>query len=163
MVTSLEQLDKVLNSMGSGGDEPPVTNQQRNAWNQYVQYLQKRGIAGDPKLDRNGLGKNLFLQYIKDNPNTGLTEDSPMAIQHDFANYRQWAINQIKSGKGEYAPGTDENTFMKELSQIDGYAGSKTTRHLFPKSYMQTFEDGKKVKTEDRGFATTSTADNLTK
>lgn len=160
MITSVEQFEKVRDSMGNGGGgegDPtpaPVTNEQRQGWNQYVQFLKKRGIAGDPKLDTNGLGKNLFNQYLKENPNSPLTPDSIIPIQHDFANYRQWAINNIKAGKGAFADGTNEDNFMKELSRVDGYPGQYTTRHEFPKEYLQTFADKKLVNTEDKGFAT---------
>ena len=151
MINSLEDLQSAL---GGGDDDKKVTNQQRGDWNKYVQFLKKRGISGDVKLDKNNLGKNMLAQYIKDNPSTSLTTDIVSPIQHDFANYRQWAINNIKQGKGEFAKGTDENNFMKELSIVDNYPGSMTSKHEFPKEYMQTFDDGKLKNVEDKGFAT---------
>jgi hypothetical protein len=151
MIESIEDLQAAI----AGGDEDKkVTNQNRQDWNDYVKHLQKRGVAGDPKLDKNGLGKNMLAQYIKDNPSTSLTPEMVSPIQHDFANYRQWAINNIKAGKGEFAKGTDENNFMKELSIVDNYPGSFTTRHTFPSEYLTTFENTQNMGTENKGFST---------
>lgn len=146
MITNEDDLKEAIGHE----EEKQVTNQQRQDWNQYIQYLQKRKLAGDPSLDTNNLGKNMLAKYIKENPNTSLTVDSVIPIQKDFANYRQWAIDNIKKGKGEFAPGTNEGNFMQELSRVDGIPGQYTTRHQFPKEYLSTFEDGKLVdKKED--------------
>lgn len=151
MINNLEDL---YSAMGGGDDDKPVTNQQRQDWNSYTEYLKKRGMAGDPKLDKNNLGKNMLAQYIKENPNTSLTLDSVIPIQHDFANYRQWSLDQIKQGKMEFAPGTTQENYMRELSRIDGIPGQYTTRHKFSNEYLKTFENGKEVSTENKGFST---------
>lgn len=91
MIKSVEDFDKIVGSMG-GGDDKPITNQQRKDYNDYVKYLQKRGIAGSDKLDKNNLGKNLFAQYVKDHPKTSLTPDLIVPLQHDLANVRKWSI-----------------------------------------------------------------------
>ncbi len=150
MINNLEDLAAAI---GGGEDEKKVTNQQRQDFNNFVGWLDKRGMKGHPSLDKNNLGNNLLKTYIKENPNTSLTPDLVIPIQKDFANYRQWALNNIHSGKGEFAPGTDEHNFMKELSIVDGLLGQYTSRHVFPKDYMKTFEDGKLVGQEEK-FAT---------
>lgn len=164
MIDNLEDLQAAV---GGGGDDKKITNEQRQSWNDYVGWLKKRGIAGDPRLDKNNLGKNMLAQYIKENPKTSLTTDMVSPIQHDFANYRQYMIQQLrdkkamitdsKSPDGRYVePNEDLSNYMKELSVVDNFPGSRTTSHTFPSAYLKTFEDGKLTSTEDKGFATTN-------
>jgi hypothetical protein len=135
---------------------PPVKvdNNLRSAWNDYVNnFLAKKGLKGHPSLDHNGLGFKMIDEYRKENPNTPLTKDMVVPIQQDFSNYRNWAIKQIESGKGAYAPGANKDNFLKSLSTVDGIPGQMTTSYSFPKSYLDTFADGKHTVT-DQGYAT---------
>jgi len=135
----------------------PITNQHRQAWNDFQSYLSKKGLAGSPELDKGDNGVKALEQYRKENPNTPLTKELVAPIQTEFQKYRQWALDNIKSGNGKFAPGVNEDNFMKELSTVDGIPGSKTTKHQFPSSYLNHLnEQGKVEKTDNRGFATTS-------
>lgn len=154
MIKTIEQLQNVLSSFPKEGDPPQVTNQTRSDWNNYTKWLQKRGMSGDPKLDTNNLGNNMLKKYIAENPETTLTPELVAPIQHDFANLRHFLIDNVKKNKGEFAPGVTEDNFMQELSQVDGYPGSLTSKHSFPSEYMNTFQDGKLVDTENKGFVT---------
>jgi len=124
MITNLEDLHAAI----GGGDDPPVTNKQRKDYNSYIQWLQKRGIAGKPELDKNNLGKNLLAKYIKENPSTSLTANSIIPMQKELAKVSQWQLD--KNGGS-----TDDN----HHSVIDGLH-SKVTSNTFPDEYIKENE-----------------------
>lgn len=148
-----------------GGDNPtpppapPPTNQYqvnnagRTAWNNYVGWLKKKGLAGSPTLDKNGLGKQLLTQYMKEVPNSGLTPDNVVPIQKDFTNYRTYALNQIHHKLATTTASSDD-AFMANLSKIDGYPGSKTTSVVFPDAYLKQYNDGQLVSNTNLGYST---------
>lgn len=133
-------------------NKPVLSNKNRQDWNEYITWLRSKGLAGNPALDRNGYGIQVLQQYIKQNPKTSLTVDLVQPIQEDFSNYRNYALQQIKSGKSTFANGVNENNFMQSLSQLDNYAGSKTTSHIFPREYLTYIENSKPISTVDKGF-----------
>lgn len=135
--------------------QPVVDNNIRQEWNNYVQWLDKKGLKGNPALDHDDLGGKMIDEYRKENPDTPLTREMVVPIQKEFSNYRNWVINQIESGKGAYAPGTNKENFLRALSIVDGIPGQRTTSFQFPKNYLDTFNNGKLVSREDQGFAST--------
>ena len=136
--------------------EPVIDNNIRKAWNDYTLWLSKQGMRGKPELDKGGLGFLMIDKYRKENPNTPITKEIIPAIQKEFGNYRQYAINQIKQGKASFAPNTNEQNFMKDLSIVDGIPGQRTTSFSFPESYLTTFENQQNKGTVNQGFATTN-------
>ncbi len=138
------------------GDEKPttITNQHRQDWNNYVQWLAAQGLKGDPRLDKADFGKQVLMKYIQANPNTSLTPELIKPIQSDFVNYRNYALNQVKSGKSALASGVTPENFMIELSKPDAYPGSLTTKHQFPVDYMRYVDKNAGTDTTvNRGFA----------
>lgn len=115
MISNPEDFDKVVASMSDGNNG--ITNQQRGDYNDFVKHLQKRGVAGDERLDKNNLGSNMLTQYIKDNPKTSLTHESILPLQHDLANSRQWSIENGGVPKQKL---TD-----KQLDEFANYSGSE--------------------------------------
>lgn len=130
-----------------------VDNNLRREWNKYVNHLQAKGLRGNPVLDKDGAWNVALEQYRKENPTTILTKEKIPIIQKEFQNYRQYVLDKIKQGKGQFAVGTNENNFMQDLSKVDGVAGSLTTKHSFPDEFLNTFEKGKLISTENKGFA----------
>lgn len=149
-----------------GGTQPTyqVDNKGRQAWNKYVTWLQGKNLAGSPSLDKNGYGKQVLAQYMKEVPNSGLTQDNVVPIQKDFENYRTWAINKgIPNGDIVFdtSHGTNPQNFMQKLSKIDGYPGSNTTLHQFPDAYLKQFTNGQLTSVSNVGYATPETAQHL--
>lgn len=135
----------------------PIDNNVRKSWNDYVDFLKKKGVAGSPELDKGGLGNAMLDQYIRENPGTYLKPEMVKDIQADFSNYRNFALSQVKAGKMVFDEGVNEGNFMQELSKLDSYPGSLTTRHKFPFEYMVTIDKtNNTTTTENRGFATTN-------
>lgn len=136
---------------------PVIDNNVRQSWNNYVGWLKKKGMAGSPDLDKNDFGNVMLNQYLRENPDSFLKPEMVKPIQADFANYRQFALDQVKQGKASFAQGTDENNFMTSLSKLDSWPGSETTKHQFPSQYLQHLdEQGKLLSTQNKGFATTN-------
>ena len=114
-----------------------VTDQLRQDWNDYVDWLEKKGLKGNAKLDEGDLGLRMVEEYQAEHPGTTVSNETVGLVQEDHEEYRQWALDQIKQGKAAFAPGVTEETFMKNLSDADGYAGSLTTAKKFPAAYLQ--------------------------
>lgn len=132
---------------------PKIDNSVRQEWNNFIGWLDKKGLKGSPTLDHNDLGGKMIDEYRKEHPDTPLTREMVIPIQKEFSNYRNWAINQIESGRGAYAPGTNKDNFLQSLSIVDGIPGQRTTSFSFPLSYLNTFDNGKLVDTK-KDFAT---------
>ena len=133
----------------------PISNTIRSEWNSFVDFLDKRGLRGNPQLDTGDLSQKMLNQYIRENPLTPLKPEMVKDIQADFANYRGYALNKIKQNKGVFAPGVTEENFMSELSKLDSWPGSRTTSHKFPMEYLQYLDSqGNTERTQNLGFAT---------
>lgn len=147
-------IEAILAENGGDGDKP-VDNTIRQAWNDYITYLDSKGLKGHPSLDKGGKGFQVLEQYRKEHPETPITKELIPTIQKEFGNYRQFALDEIKNKKANFAPGTDENNFLRALSIVDGIPGQRTTSFAFPNRYLQTFNDKKLEKTTNLGFAPT--------
>jgi len=134
-------------------ENPQITNKLRKDWNDYTDWLALRGMKGNPKLDKGGEWAKWIDKYKQENPNTLVSHETITPIQNEFQKYRQYALDEIKAGRGKFADGTNENNFMKALSIVDGIAGQRTTSFKFPSQYLDTFENGKLINTENKGFA----------
>ena len=143
-----------------------IGNQEMQDWNNYTSWLEKKGLKGSPALDKSDLGGKMIDLYRKENPDTTVSREIVPAIQQGFSKYRDNAINDLRThkaqmnddpkdpNKGRWVdPKENLDNFMKDLSIVDGIPGQKTTSHVFPKSYMQTFMNGKLIKKEDKGLA----------
>ena len=152
---------KVIKTGGGGeGDsktkaEVKVSNQNRADWNAYVDFLRTKGVAANPALDKDGLGFKYFDEYVKSNPKTSLTRDVILPIQKDLLDYRQYQLNNIKSGKAMFAEGVNEQNFMNHLSKVDGYPGQFTTSVKYPYEFMRYKDNVNNTDTTiNKGFAT---------
>lgn len=121
-----------------------LTSDQRTYWNGYVTFLEAKGLKGSTLLDNKVLGRYMFNQYSKGTVNYTVFVT---LVQADIAAYRANALKQIHEGKVTFG-GKDED-FMKGLSIIDGWAGSRTTSYRFPSEVVIiTNEIGKHIGTK---------------
>ena len=143
--------------------EPTVDNKLRTDWNNFLMYLDKKGVRGKPDLDKGGAGYALFDQYVKENPTTSLNRQTLPVIRKELLNYRNWVLEQSKS-KSPTAPrlatGVNETNFMRHVLENEktgdpNYPGSNLTSTVFPASYLTQFNNGQNVGTSNQGFATT--------
>lgn len=114
-----------------------ITDQLRQDWNDYVDWLEKKGLKGDVSLDEGDLGLKMIEEYRAEHPETTVSNETVKQVQEEFEDYKKWVVDQVKQGKAAFAPGVTEESFMKNLSDKDGYAGSLTTAKKFPAAYLQ--------------------------
>lgn len=112
-----------------------VSDKVKMDWNDYLTWLDKKGMRGKPELDKGGVGNNLFKQYIKENPETSLSEKVIPSIRKAYVDLRNDRLKEIQSGKGSYK-GSPES-FMKhivlnEQSGDPNYVGQHLTQTMFP-------------------------------
>jgi hypothetical protein len=114
----------------------PLTTEQRNQWNQFIDYLDKTGYKGNSLLDDKdkALGKQLMSKYKQVNPQFNLTYDNVPDVQQALQQYRTEALKQIHSGKAVVEGVKSDNDFMPGLSKVDGWLGSKTSSYKFPQA-----------------------------
>jgi hypothetical protein len=132
-----------MSNMQTGGT--PNTDL-RNEWNTYVDWLAGQGMKGKPELDKDSTGFKYLEQYRQLNPKSPLTKESIPEIQSYLQNYRTWVIENHKSGKRpiKFAadPGANYESFMPNLSKVDGYPGQYTTSYKFPLEYLNSVQQG---------------------
>jgi len=156
-MANLELANSVI-ALNKSGDKKPapeiiIDNTIREGWNDYVKWLDSKGMKGHPDLDKNDLGLKMIDQYRKENPKTPITRELVIPIQKEFSKYRDYALGQVDAGKAVLADGVTRDNFLKHLSIVDGLPGQRTTSFSFPNEYLKTFEKGKLIGTENKGFA----------
>lgn len=145
----------------------------KSDWNSFVDWLDKKGVKGNPDLDagvgNDNVGIRFVRQYQQENPNTLISPETIKEVQGHFQNYRDYTIDQLrnkkimlsdsKTPKGRYVT-PDENLdfYMKDLSKVDGIPGQRTTKWKFPNEFLTTIykaPDGKVEKSEtiNKGLA----------
>lgn len=113
----------------------PITPEKKVAWNNFIDFLGKKGYKGRAELDDRNmkLGQGLMSQFNKENPKIPLTYADVSAIQSELQNYRTDLVKKWKSGAVEGTPDIKtENDIMPGISKIDGWLGSKTSSYKFP-------------------------------
>lgn len=161
---------KSISSLKTLGEDDPkksaeVSNKLRKDYNDYLGWLKSKGLQGHPSLDKNDMGGKMIDEYQKVNPSTSVNRAAIVPIQQELSKYRDYSINELRNKRavlsdaqnptGRFvSPNENLDEYMKDLSQVDGIAGQRTTSHSFPPSYMKTFLNGKLQKTEYAGFAT---------
>lgn len=126
---------------------PPLTNQQKQDWNGFIDFVDKSGYKGNPVLDdRNQqLGSYLMQKYRSLNPKATITYQDVPRVQSALQEYRTNLVNQWKAGKVAPMEGVKtEADIMPQLSEVDGWLGSKTSSHRFPVA-VATNADGTKT------------------
>lgn len=138
-----------------GKKEIVIDNKIREGWNSYVDWLEARGLKGNPSLDKDDFGGQMIDKYKLENPDSPISREMIIPIQKDFSVYRDFVLEDVKNKKARLADGVTPETFMKDLSVVDGIAGQKTTKFKFPFKYLETYMGDKLEKKENKGFSVT--------
>lgn len=137
----------------------------RNDWNEYLKWLDSKGLKGSPTLDHSGMGMKMLKEYVDTHPGTSLeaSEEGVKQIQAEFIKYRRWVLDEAKAGRAQLTPGVTEKNFMSWLSKYDGIPGQFTTQSKFPeakeiKTEKTVYNDGtgkvdQKTTVTNKGFA----------
>lgn len=134
-----------------GGDPPKkkesakvnTTPIQRRDWNDFLNYLQKEGVAGSKDLDQmdKNVAKTYIDKYKKDNPNTSVSEDLVPIVQREHEELR----------KGDsFAGMSPEQTRVMRKQFNDGFVAQAIAGQGMPfnstlsRQYYPTFRKGDK-------------------
>ena len=151
-----------LNNMGPGDPAPipavvppknyaPLSVQQRQDWNAFLDYLGKKGIGGSKDLDARdkSLGLSYLKQYQKENPNTTITPDVIPQVQYDQYLIRKGdSFNGLSPEqmaylrKGLTRPDGTSPYLSRPVSDVDGWLGSLTSKQYYPTARRGTNLDG---------------------
>jgi hypothetical protein len=129
-------------------NEPVIDEKIKGEWNNYLNWLEKKGKRGKEELDKGDVGNVLFRQYIKENPSTSLSEKIIPGIRKEYMALRDSAMKDIKEGRISYkgAPETFMSHILKnEKSTNPNYVGQHLTQTFFPGAKIEKIENGKKV------------------
>lgn len=137
----------------------PVSDNIKSDWNKYLTWLDNKGMKGKKELDKGGLGNNLFKQYLKENPNTSLSEKIIPSIRKAYLDLRNDRLKEIQSGGATTSTVNPENfmnhILLNEKSNDPNYVGQHLTQTLFPGAKLSS-QDGeeKKIELLGKGGAT---------
>lgn len=119
----------------------PLTPAEKLQWNQYIDFMQKQGMKGNPALDNKDqkLGEFYFNRFKTSTPGITLTYQDVPRVQSDLQGYRNTLIDQWHKGKivPDESVKTDED-LMPGISKVDGWLGSKTSSYKFPTAVVTT-------------------------
>lgn len=127
----------------------PLTPEQRDAWNGFIDYLQKTGYKGSTALDNRNmaLGQNLLNRYnAMLPPEKRISYEDVARVQQELQDYRANLISKYKAGKvaADSSIKNVDTDVMPNLSPVDGWLGSKTSSYKFPTAVL-THSDGTKT------------------
>jgi hypothetical protein len=128
-----------------------IPDQVKLDWNDFLGYLDKKGVRGKPELDKGDLGNKYFQQYLKENPNTSLSEAIIPQIRKAYMNLRNENLENIKTGKISYqgAPETFMNNIvLNEKSANPNYVGQHLTQTVFPGYKIKDDKTGETLRAE---------------
>lgn len=123
-------------------DYKPLSVLERKNWNDFLDAMQSAGIGGSANLDKRDqtIGLNFLNKYNKENPDKAI---DPKLIPH--VQYEQYMLR-----KGDSFPGLkpEELAYMRkglnpaylsrEVSDVDSWLGSRTSREFYPTSTRGT-------------------------
>lgn len=113
-----------------------VSDAIKQDWNSYLTWLDKKGMRGKKELDTGDLGNKLFRQYLKENPNTSLSEKVIPSIRQAYVDLRNDRLKELQSGSATTNTVNPENfmnhILLNEKSNDPNYVGQHLTQTMFP-------------------------------
>jgi len=114
----------------------PSTPEQRANWNQFLDYLESKGVAGSEDLDVRDkrLGLQYLNEYNKAYPKAQVLE--PFVKNAQYENYlirKEGSFPTLTKEEADYAFGNLSPAYKQApISYIDGWPGSKTSKQRYP-------------------------------
>lgn len=151
-----KDINTTTNSSAESKTYSTLDSQDRSTWNGFVDFVDSKGMKGSPTLDdRNqNISRGLWDEYSTSKGINKSYDEFIPTVQYNISEYRNRAIERMKSGEMNLsnftreqlnAPDFDWNkNFMQGLSDIDGWAGSRTTSWKFPSETVKSKADPSK-------------------
>lgn len=117
----------------------PLTNAQKQYWNEFLDYLDKQGYKGNTALDNKNmaLGQNLLNKFNAMRPDNAIKYEDVPRIQAELQQYRAGLVDKWKKGLAKSDEVKTEDDIMRGLSPVDGWLGSKTSSYKFPTAVLK--------------------------
>lgn len=149
-VKKVEVTEEEKEPVKDGETKEPISPELKQNWNRFLDWLDVKGVRGDASLDKGDLGNKYFRQYLKETPNSGLSEESLPLIRQGYMEMRNQGLEDYKSGKMGFEKGTTPENFMKyivlnESTEHPNYVGQHLTRTRFPGAKVRLLDKGKVV------------------
>lgn len=143
---------KLRVSKDGGGDPTApqlLTPQQMREWNMFIDFLQKKGIAGSKDLDskNKNLGANLFEQFRKEVPGVTITYDIVKPVQTEMQKLKD-AAQSFAARRGD----PNASNIMSGVSKVDGWLGSRTSQFKFPEMTENQLRNNQLVSSNNLGL-----------
>jgi hypothetical protein len=124
----------------------PLTPGQKEHWNRFVDYLERNGYKGNPKLDNRNMafGQNLLERFNQSDPKNAISYQDIARVQHEFQQTRAQTIDAYRKNPKAFEGVKNEDEIMANISPVDGWLGSKTSSHKFPVAILATDIQGKR-------------------
>jgi hypothetical protein len=119
----------------------PLQPKEREQWNNFLDFLNKQGVAGSPELDKRdqSLGLSYMDKYRKMNPDFKLQPSDVERIQYEqqllrkgdsFPTMTPNEFNTIKT----HLMNTNQKYLGMPLSEPDNWLGSLTSKEYYPQA-----------------------------
>lgn len=141
-----------VDNSGNVVNEPkPLNNEEKQAWNGFVDYLDKQGLKGSTALDNKNmaLGQNLLNKYNSVRTGAKVNYEDVSRVQAELQAYRANLVDRWKKGQAQSDQVKTEADIMPNLSPVDSWLGSKTSSYKFPTAVLTN-----NGKTQDFGVDT---------
>jgi hypothetical protein len=117
----------------------PLSVEERAQWNNFLDYLDKQKLGGNPVLDQRdqSLGLKQLAAYKKANPSFAITPDRIPSIQYEQYQLRKGdSFSNLTPEQLKYVRNGLNPAYMAhEVSPIDGWLGSITSKLYYPTAY----------------------------
>lgn len=126
-----------------------ITPSERNDWNNFIDFVESKGLKGSEKLDKgsDALARSLFTEYKKLHPNTTINYESVPSFQYEMQKLKQQAQGFAKRRND---PNADK--IMSFVSKVDGWFGKQTSQSKFPFMVENTYHNDALISSENLGL-----------
>ena len=155
-----KQVTEIPMKQDGGYVEPkgykPSNVQQRNNWNNFLDYLDKNKIGGSEDLDKRDktLGLDYLKKYNKENPNTAVDEGFiPTAQYESYLIRKKQTFPGLSEEQSKYAFSSLAPQFLnRPISPVDNWLGSYTSKQYYPNFERATKDGTIKYNADFEGF-----------
>lgn len=123
-------------SVAQPKDYKPSSTQERNNWNQFLDFLGSKGMGGNPELDKRDRTRGLELlnEFNKQNPKNKIDPSFiPKAQYESFMIRKQLTFPGLTPEQSNYAFSNLSPQFRnREISDVDNWLGSYTSKQYYP-------------------------------
>jgi hypothetical protein len=133
--------------ISSANESHELNDQNKYDWNEYIDWLEVRGLKASPKLNSVSFAVETMNKFIKEHPGTTVSPQIVKDVQFTLKEYKSKLdlAEKKEEQKGRtiasYAKNGDKGiTFMNGLDEtkLDGIAGQYTTSYKFPSYTLNT-------------------------